>query len=422
MNGNSPSTGNDVDIQKIAFTPRRTVGTQAILLAGATGAAQVATAGMYILAARLVSPEEFGPIASVIATATAVVGFVDFGTNSLWVRDIARGALSATRLGRKVLAKLALSLSAATFWCVLVLTIWPAEQYWVIAPVAFAMLTNQTSQVPLRGIGRADLAALAVISDRMCGAIVMVTLILLGVSPPTALWISIMLGSFVAALTAWRLAPSRSLMVFSKRWWTNPWAGAGFYGVSNLANSAQSLDLAVMSAFGGPAVAGVYGAVNRWTQPLGLLVGAFSSASVPFVARADSWKDAWNHVRSAIWLPLVAILLCVAAFFLSPILVTVLIGTSYSGSVPVLQLLALATIPGIINQPLAGFLQAVRLDRAVAVVMTSNVIIVLGLIAALSSAFGAVGAAMAALVTQTLVALAFAAIAISAMRDTGNAS
>jgi O-antigen/teichoic acid export membrane protein len=380
----------------------------------ATGIAQLTTAGMYIVAARGVLPEQFGPVVSIIALATAIVGFVDFGTNSLWVREIARGALPPRFLGERILAKLGLALVAGALWCAVVLIAWPSGQYWAVAPISLSLLANQTAQVPLRGIGRADLAAVAVLCDRITGAVVMLLLVVLQVNPPTALWVALVCGSAMATVCAWRLAPRHARARFTPYRWVNPWSGAGFYGVSNLATSAQSLDLSVMSAFGGPAIAGVYGAVNRWTQPLGLLVGAFSSASVPFVARADSWKEAWNHIRSAAWLPIAAILSCLAVFFLSPVLVTILIGSRYSNSVPVLQILALATIPGIINQPLAGFLQALRLDRAVAIIMTTNVIVVLALIAVLSALFGAPGAATAALVTQSAVAASLVVTALSA--------
>ncbi|MGH1525410.1 polysaccharide biosynthesis C-terminal domain-containing protein [Leifsonia sp. L25] len=76
-----------------------------------------------------------------------------------------------------------------------------------------------------------------------------------------------------------------------------------------------------------------------------------------------------------------------------------------------LQILALATIPGILNQPLAVFLQATGLDRIVAIIMTVNVVIALVLIGVLSGLFGAVGAAVAALVTQGFVATALIVIA-----------
>jgi O-antigen/teichoic acid export membrane protein len=265
------------------------------------------------------------------------------------------------------------------------------------------------------------LVAITILTERVVGAIIMGALVVLGTPTSFALWVALATGSILAAVTAWQLAPPAARAGFRLRRWTNPWAGSGYYGLYSLSTSAQSLDLAVMSAMGGPAVAGIYGAVNRWTQPMGLLVGAFSSASAPFIARSASWKDAWQQVRTASLLPLAAIFTCIAVVFLSPYIVDLLIGPKYQGSVPVLQILAIATIPGIINQPLSVFLQAMGRDRIVALIMSVNVVVALTLIGVLSARFGAVGAAVAALVTQTMVALALIFFAIKARRASEDA-
>lgn len=399
------------DSDKHRFEPKRGVATQAIMLAGTTGLAQLITAAMYIVAARGVTPREYGLVVTAISIGMAAVGFADFGTNALWIRELARGRLSPGGLGPRLFTKLALIGVCSVVWLLVVLVVSPGSLIWAAGPIAIAILANQTLQVPLRGAGRGDLAAVSVLCDRVSGAIAMVALIVAGVSTSTALWLSLVLGSLIAAVAGWVLTPRNGRARIWGRLWANPWSGAGYFGLYGVSTSAQSLDIAVMSSFGGPAVAGVYGAVNRWTQPMGLLVGAFSSASAPYVARSTTWHDAWSHVRSAIWLPLAAIATCLGVVMLAPYLVPVLIGPKYAGSVGVLQILALATIPGILNQPLAVFLQAIGLDRIVAIIMTVNVVIALVLIGFLSGLFGAVGAAVAALVTQGFVAAALIVVA-----------
>lgn len=403
------------------FRPKRAVGTQAVLLAATTGSAQLLTALMYLVAARLVTPSDLGHVLTGISLGTAVVGFIDFGTNSLWVRDFAAGRLSPSELGRRITGKMFLAAAIAAVWVGATLLLLPSTQTWIAGPIAFAVLLSQTLQVPLRGAGRGDLVSFAVLSDRVSGIGLLLVLVLFRTEATTALWLSITAGSVVAASIAWLLTP-KAFRPRSLRGTAATWRGAGYFGMYGLATSAQALDLSVLTAFGGAAVTGLYGAVNRWTQPMGLLVSAFSSASAPYLARSSDLRTAWRHVRSGIWLPVVAIAICVVVSILSPFLVGVLIGPKYEGSAAVLRILALATIPGIINQPLSVFLQAVSKERLVAIVMVVNVLVVLVSIALVAPHFGAAGAAAVALITQSAVAIALSSAVVSVVRSRENAS
>lgn len=398
------------------FRPKRAVGTQAVLLAGTTGAAQLLTALMYLVAARLVTPSDLGHVLTGISLGTAVVGFIDFGTNSLWVRDFAAGRLSSVDLGRRIAGKMFVAAAISVLWVGVTLMLLPSTQTWIAGPIAFAVLLSQTLQVPLRGAGRGDVVAFAILADRVSGIGLLLVLVVLRTEPTMALWLSITAGSLVAASIAWLLTPG-ALRPRSLRGTWATWRGAGYFGMYGLATSAQALDLSVLTAFGGAAVTGLYGAVNRWTQPMGLLVSAFSSASAPYLARSADLRTAWRHVRSGIWLPIVAIVICVVVSIFSPFLVGVLIGPKYEGSAPVLRILALATIPGIINQPLSVFLQAVSKERVVAIVMVVNVSVVLVSIALVAPQFGAAGAAAVALVTQSGVAVALLSAVILVVRS-----
>ncbi len=370
-----------------------------------TGSAQVITALMYLIVARLVAPADFGNVLTGISLGTAVVGFIDFGTNSLWVRDFAAGRLSRDELSARMTTKMFVAAGIALGWIGGAALLAPGTDVWIGGPVAFAVLLSQTMQVPLRGSGRGDLVAFAVLADRSSGIALLLILVFARSEPTSALWISISAGSLVAAGAAWLLMP-RGSRVCSLRGTKRTWDGAGYFGLYGLATSAQALDLTVLTAFGGSAVTGLYGAVNRWTQPMGLLVSAFSSASAPYLARSRDLRSAWHHVRSGIWLPVAAIALCVVVSITSPLLVGILIGPRYEGSADVLRLLALATIPGIVNQPLAVFLQAVGRERVVALIMAVNVALVLGAIALVAPSHGAQGAAAVALITQAAVAIA----------------
>ncbi|MFF1881321.1 lipopolysaccharide biosynthesis protein [Pseudarthrobacter sp. NPDC058196] len=384
---------------------RKGVGFQAIALASSTGLSQLIVALLYIWTARSTAPADFGLLIAGIAMGTAAVGFVDFGTNSMWTRELATGRMEPFEHGRRLSGKLIVTAALATIWVLSTLHFMPATYAWVAGPVAMSTLLNQSFQVSLRGEARGDLVSLSILGDRLMALAAFAALTLTGSPAVQSLWISLTAGSLVATLSGWFLTPAEKRPILRLSRNTNPWLAAGHYGLSNVAFSAQSLDTPIMTAVSGASTAGVYGAVARWTQPMGLLANAFSSAAAPHMARAETTAAAWNHIKRSVWLPATAVLTCIIIAATAPFLVNVLIGNQYEESVHVLQVLALGTIPAIVNQPLFVFLQARGLDKSVAFLATSVVFVQLALVAVLASVLGALGAAVAAAGSQLVLLL-----------------
>jgi len=381
-------------------SPKRGVGAQAILLAGATGIAQLITALIFVIAARSTDPAQFGTVVAAMALGTSFVGFVDFGTNGYWVRELARKKLNVEEFGQRLTTKvlvagiISILLGGASY------VIAPESNYWMAAPVGFALFVNQSAQVPLRGMARTELISFSVLLDRTIAFGILVLLIAIGFDAYSSLWMCLTVGSLSAAVLGWRLTPAAMRPVLKLNLRANPWRGAGFYGLSTAAVSAQTLDLPLLALSGGPLAAGLYGAVNRWTQPLGLLVTAFASASAPFVARSGSWGEAWLHVRKALWVPLAAIVGCIVVAAFAPLAVRFLLGNAYEDSATVLRILALAMVPVIVNQPLAGFLQSMGHDKGVSVIIMISVVAQLASVFVLGMLLGAVGAAIGFAILQ----------------------
>ena len=107
-----------------------------------------------------------------------------------------------------------------------------------------------------------------------------------------------------------------------------------------------------MTIVAGNTATGSYGAVTRWTAPINLLAGAFATVLAPYSAESASLRVLWTHARSALWIPLCGIIAAAGLAVLAPVLVPLLLGDAYHSSIIVLQLLAVGTIPAIINQPL----------------------------------------------------------------------
>lgn len=400
---------------RVGFT--RGLTGQSLLLAIATASAQVGVAVMYILAARELEPAEFGVLATIISLGVLTAGIVDFGSNSLWVRDVVAGRmgpfdLAGARNGKFVVAAAIAAVAA------LVVSLTPDLHIFLIAVVIFlTTIVEQTNQAVLRASIRSDLVGLTLVVDRLfalglfCGLLFVVRL-----PADSALWIALASGAALGAITCISLAPSDIRSAFSLKRPRNPYRGAGYFGLASLASTAQSFDLSIITATSGPGSSGIFGAVNRWTQPIGLLVTAFAQAATPFVAQAGSWARAWPQVRKAIWMPVVAIACCLVIVAAAPFAVGLLLGEQYAGSAAVLQLLALAVIPAIVAQPTQLFLQALGRERAVAGVIMATVLLQLVALAFAAAAWGAVGAASVILGGQVVMAGGLVAIALHAGR------
>lgn len=397
----------------VARRLRGNIGGQAIALAATTGVAQLVTAMLYVLAAKSAAPSEFGLTVSAIAVGATAVGILDFGTNSYWVRELAAGRMDAVVLGRRLASKLFYSALALSLWSLITASLLPSTSLWMAGPIAMAMILSQSFQVPLRGLGRGDLVAGSVLVDKVMAALAFFLMLLLGVHAVSALWLGLVVGGLSSTLTCWNLTPraNRPLLRIWIR--TNPWSESGHYGVANVALTAQSLDIPLLTMVAGAGSGGIYAAVSRWTQPMGLLSSAFASASAPHIAGARNASEAWKQAKKSIWLLGLAVLCCLVTAIFAPFLVELLIGSSYEGSADVLRILAAATIFSVVNQPLFVFLQARGLDKPIAAITVTAILVQLTLVVLVSPPLGAAGAAIASAATQVGLTMAMSTLLIA---------
>lgn len=403
-----------------AVDVRRSIGFQAVALAGSTGTAQIIMALLYILTARSSAPSEFGLVVTAVALGSTAVGVLDFGTNSYWTREMAAGRLSSVLLGERLASKVFYAAVGSSVWTA-VTWIWvPSTSLWMAGPVALSLLVSQSFQVPLRGLGRGDLVAVAVLIEKSAAAAVFFLVLALGYPPISGLWFALFLSGLSCAVLCWRLTPEGNRPALRVRSTTNPWAASGHYGIATVALTAQSLDVPILSTFGGASAAGIYAAVSRWTQPMSLLAGAFSSASAPHIAKAHSAYAAWQSAKKSIWLLWAAVGLCVVTAILAPVLVDTLLGPSYTGAGDVLRVLAASTVFAIANQPLYVFLQSRGFDKPIALITILSVLLQLALVAVLSGSMQGLGAALAQLCTQIILLASMGCLLASSWRDLRN--
>lgn len=392
-------------------------GLQAALLTGATGGSQALVALAYVICARAASPESFGFVASAIGLGMAMIGIVDFGANSFWMRSLANGDMTLSDAARRAFWK---TMTAALLGFALLIATLVAplpSEFVAAAPVFFSMTVAQLTQVPLRAAARSELIAVALVVSRIAMFLNLTLMLVLGVDATTALWMSLTIGSFLESVLYLIVTPGLHRFVLGDYRFVNPWQGSAHFGVYSIATSFQSLDVSLVTSFAGAPAGGTYAAVNRWTQPLGLAVTGFTSAAAPFIARATSFREGWLVVRRAWWMLGVALLACIFAFALAPVVVPLLLGDAYAESVLVFQIMALGTIPALLTQPLAVFSQMRGADRSVGILTACGIASRLVATAALAAAFGATGGAFAYAIAQGLLVLALGFVFLRAIRD-----
>lgn len=379
----------------------RGLASQALLVATASGLAQVVLALLYLLAARSTTPAQFGVVIAASALGQSVATFYDFGTSSLWVREIARDNLDRSVFSARLRSKFAVLALGVVAWTATGAVLGWA--YWWVAPASLlATVFSLNLQIPLRAAAQAHLAAAAQIGDRLSAFAVFALFWLAGAGGLDGLAAGVVIGPLVGGTVSYFLARSELRPILIGKSLAFPWAHSWHYGIAGVAGGAQTLDIPLLGAVAGSGAAGIYGAVSRWTQPMGLLATAFATASVPFVARASTRAEAMRHALKASWILGVAGAVAIAVAVLSEPIVSLLLGARYASAAPVLTLLALGTIPAICNQPLASFLQTRGHDRYVAYVTVAGAGVQLVLIAGLAPIAGALGAAVAFLVLQVL--------------------
>lgn len=394
---------------------------------GGMAAAQVILAVGYSIAARAAGPAEFGQSLSAIAIGAAAAGLLDFGLTALQTRELASGRSSSSDVAAKLVDRLIVgALIALAANVVNLLLPVPSPVVLAASAVALGTLGVQFVQVPLRASGRMHLVALATVTDKLAFGLVVVALISVGVGGAMAVVLGVLAGLLTdvcCCLIA--LGPRHLRRVFGigrrgrPRRWMRGWRGASGYGLAGLVSSLQPLDVPLMSVAGGPLAAGVYGAVSRWTTPLLLPASAIAQVGVAHAAAAGSTRAALASLRRVAWIVGAAAVASVAiAIFAKPLTVLVL-GVAYEGSSDALRVLALATIPTLLAQPLVMIVESRKRERSVALALLASLLVRLGTVWVFAPSLGGVAGAVAVLAQQTLTFIFVARTAANLLRVEG---
>jgi len=374
---------------------------QALVIALASGVAQVSTALLYAVAARGTPIAQFGYAVSAIALGTAIAGVFDFGTTNYWVREIA-AKTTDPRVIRSRAATRILVVSIACIGVGALLSAVGAHLFAYSPLIAIALTLRQVSEVGPRAALASHLTVIGLLWDRgMSLAIFFVgRLWLPDDSQGKLLCWSLILGPAFGAVVLGAISRGDRRLLSRDFRPMLPWRGSLHFGIFGSSVALQNLDVSLLSSIAGPAAAGAYGAVSRWTQPMTLLANSVAVTNLPLTANAGSGRDAVSIIRRSAALLAAALLGCMLVALASTQLVAIVLGDAYSSSADILRLMCGAAAFIIINQPLASLLQARRDERFVGTLVAGGVAVHLGTVAVLGSTLGAVGAGWALIVVQ----------------------
>lgn len=337
---------------------------QTLALIGSSALGQLVVLVTYAIAARRLGPSDFGAIAVAIGWGLTAGALSDLGVSGYCVRQVANGSMSLRQAAQRLAGRSAwVSLAAA----IAIVVAQAIDSQLVVAAALLAAVSvlEQSMQAPLRALGMSERAALSSVVDRaVVGAAFWILLSLPGISAAGCLVASLITGSLAGSVAAACLIPPAARTL--GRPTRNPWRGAGGFGVFQLALTVQSLDIPLVSAFGGSAAAGLYSAVSRGSLPASTIADAFSGAALPLFARAKHLREAWEAVRRSTWLLyMAAVGTMVMIIFASP-LTTLVFGSRYRAGASTLVLMGLGALVVLANQPIATFLMAHGRERSVA--------------------------------------------------------
>ena len=369
--------------------------------------AAILQAILLIIAARAVSSAEFGLLASVLGVATVVQTALDMGVSTFVTRERAASPDSgsvATALRFNALTSVAMAvLAAILILCVGLLNV----SFLFLLPLAIWVSAERTADLRLAiafADGDVQVNSLNLLARRLTSIVLLVALLSLAVEPLLAYSIAVALAAVGSAIFAnayvRKRVVTRSDISFRKLIQLS-WP----YWVHSVATQLRNLDSAITAVVAGATQAGYFSVASRLTSPLRILPTSLASVLLPNAARAGT-----GGIRPLERLAGIAVLMCVGfyaiVFAATPWALPLLLGEGYSGSVPAVMIVV-AGLPFAATVSLySSLLQGTGHKHFVAVVSVCSSISCLIAVAALGSAWGAIGAAAALSGTYVLHSLA----------------
>jgi O-antigen/teichoic acid export membrane protein len=273
--------------------PRRDrLGLQFLWVSSGKIIAALLQAAIMLLLVREVSPAQFGFFSAAYGVITIPQTLLDLGLPTLIVRERARDARDGIVTAALKLNNLfSIALSALLLLTGLFLAVFVDAQYWLLLPFALWAAAERNADAWL-GVVLADgdswINVTNLVLRRVLSLGIFVGLSTWTATPPM---LAIALAFAVAAALSWFFAHvyvSQRLVPSSRHTMSQLVAKSYPYWINSVSSQIQNLDVALTSAFAGPAQAGLYAAAARLTNPLRILPNSLATILLPAASKRTS--------------------------------------------------------------------------------------------------------------------------------------
>ena len=380
---------------------------------GTDAAAKAAVFLALVVAARVLGPNGFGEFVLVYTAAQIAALIADMGLTTLVLRQGARsGRMHQAPLWTAVALNLGASLICGLGLVGAFAVLHPSGSS--LAAIYVPTLLLLTVTTSLEGAAIAARRPVRVATCRLAGnsCVLGLTLVLLSVRPaPELVAVAFLVGGFVkfACIVASTRSLVPGLAVRPRLAAPLLRRGAPFYGSAIAAFLYQRVDVLLLGALAGVAVAGEYAAAYRILDGTFLLPTAVVAAFLPSWAARRGRDDTTLGAS-----PIVLVLVCVGVLvgvelvLARELIVDLLLGDEYASAAPVLAILAFSVPIFYANIALVWIAYSRGREGRVAmlgvVALISNLLLNIVLI----SVLGGVGAAIATVVTEAVVCVGYA--------------
>lgn len=367
-----------------------------------------------IATARILGVEDYGLYAFALTFGNAFGLLASFGLAQLLPREVARrpessdGMLGTVLLLEAIMSTLALGLLLA-----LALALgYTGNRFWIVALAGAAMIVNAVLNVMaayFRGHHRMDLEAVTRIS---------LSVLNLSIGLPVLL-----AGFGVLGLATVQLAVFSGMLavaiILATRKLARPSFDLGWMGLGNLLRLAGPFVVLSLLIFAYDGTATIFLSLLRGDYETGLYSGAMSFVRVFLIVpaaligallplMAHSWqasRTTWTMLyrRSIKYLLMVGLPLAMGLTLLSSELVAMVLGAQYGGSAVVLQVLAWVLLVDFLNHGYSNALISIDRERVYLRIVTVAMVVYLLLTFSLIPGWGALGAAVASLTTESVI-------------------
>ncbi len=370
-------------------------------LALGQGGAQIVSALIFLILARVLTPTEFGQIAVAYGISMFLSILFEFGSTSLAVRQLGTGG--DQEFYEVFRARLSATIVLVIVFALLAVLVEELRLPSLVLILAVSSALARIASAPLRASQRTRVVGQVLVFEKvLVAALLAVTVYSFDVSISIFITYCV-IGSFAASISARSAWPTRKFLRDlgkPRAYLVNPFRGAKHLGISSIAVGLQTLDAAVIALAAGPHIAGIFAAVGRWTQPMSLVAQAVSQSAYADMSAARSHRTAFLILRQNMLFIAAALLPLAIVFIFADFLVLLLLGEEYANSATVLRVLVAAVVFGSLNSPLTAFLQAKGHEyftSAVLSIALPTQIFLMGLLAHIS---GAGASALAVLTVQ----------------------